>query len=148
MYNKGEICYISECYFLTLFAMDLSMFLAQIFGLFYVLIGIAFIARPKHYYKVFRKLLKNSSMKFVLSMMAFAVGFSMIAYHNIWEWHWRVIITIIGWAALLKAILYMLFPGRMKDLGYYVVRSRNSMLSYGAICVLLGLILCYLGFGV
>ena len=45
--------------------------------------------------------------------MALLAGFLIVNFHNVWVWDWTVIITVLGWLALLKGILLLLLPKTM-----------------------------------
>ena len=42
--------------------------------------------------------------------MAIIIGVLIIENHNYWEKSWIVIITLIGWMAVIKGIILIAFP--------------------------------------
>lgn len=68
------------------------------------------------------------------------MGSFIVAFH----WKWDVIgiaVTLLGMSALIKGIVYMLFPEKMKKLVIlYVPRSKKLLPVSGTIMLLIGLI--------
>lgn len=88
--------------------MDISIFFARFLGGFFVIFGLLFI--------VTRQLGKTIEMTedkaFVIATgyITLLLGLVAVVLHNLWVSDWRVVITIIGWAWLIKGILKTGFP--------------------------------------
>ena len=69
---------------------------------------------------------------------------AMVSYHNLWVNDWRVIITIVGWIALIKGALLLIMPGYIRTFrGVLLVRYGK----YLTVAILLfGAVLTYFGF--
>ena len=89
--------------------------------------------------------IKTKDAEGLLEFTLFIFGVLIIENHNVWEANWTVIITIIGWVALLKGILLLAFPTK---LDFFKSKfSNDSFLKLLTPLVLLfGLIFLYLGF--
>jgi hypothetical protein len=48
---------------------------------------------------------KNTALTYFMGFTAVIIGFLMMNYHNVWEKNWTVLITIMGWLALIKGVL-------------------------------------------
>ena len=124
--------------------MELSIFIARSLGVIYLTVGIGLFLFRESYILVFRKILESPGYALLGGFMAIVGGMAMVTYHNLWVNDWRVIITIIGWVALIKGIILLLFPGYL-DLfkGLLQVRKGKGLT---ITIVLFGLIFTYLGF--
>lgn len=91
--------------------METSLFIAKIFAVVYVTVGLGMLFNFKYYQKAMKDVLKNPVTAMYGGMFALAIGFVMITFHNIWIQDWTVIITVLGWAALVKGALLLLIPG-------------------------------------
>jgi hypothetical protein len=38
------------------------------------------------------------------------MGVAIVLFHNVWEWSFALIITLFGWANIVKAIIPLWFP--------------------------------------
>ena len=71
---------------------------------------------------------------------------SLIAfYHNVWSGDWRVLITIVGWLAIVKGVALMAFPGFMRRISEPFVAGKCWKL-FPYVAFLLGLLFGWFGF--
>ncbi len=126
--------------------MDISKFLSKVIGLYLIIISAAMLANMPSFFNHVHSLVTNPSLMFVTGFFTLILGLLMIVSHNIWQWNWRVIITISAWLVLLKALSLILFPEFVDHMTALFVS--NQSLAYGAASLdfILGLLLAYLGF--
>ena len=105
--------------------METSIFIAKILGLVYLAVGLGMIFSPGYYREKFEEMVKNASFMYLGGLLALVVGFLVITYHNIWENSWVVLVTIIGWLALLKGLLLLIFPRTMINLCMPLVHQES-----------------------
>lgn len=126
--------------------MELSYFLAQVFGLMMLFIGLGMFIDKAYYEKIFKDFVDSPSELLTSGVLALAMGVALVTYHNIWdgEW-WVVLITIFGWIALLKGFLRLLFPKMVMGMLKSIMKGHH-MQSMAIVSVVLGLVLTYYGF--
>jgi len=90
--------------------METSILIAKIIGLIYVAFGVGLLLNKSYYIKAINSLLEDSSYFIIGGLLAIIIGILIIEYHNIWSNDWTVLITIIGWIALIKGIILLAFP--------------------------------------
>ena len=127
--------------------MDISIFLAQVFGLYFVIAGVAMLLRPKAIATLIETLGTRSSI-YLTGFFALMLGIPLVLVHNIWEGSWRVIITILAWLALLKGIARIFFPEMVVDWAQGLARNPGLVKLMVWVMVILGLYLLYIGFTV
>ena len=125
--------------------MDLSIFLARIFGVVYLAVGIGTLLSANYYRKAFNDMIRDTGVMYLGGAMALIIGYLMVTYHNIWVKDWSVIITIIGWLALIKGLTMIIFPKKMINLTTSMVKEK-SMPIISAVTLILGVVLAYYGF--
>ncbi|KPJ85664.1 hypothetical protein AMJ57_02195 [Parcubacteria bacterium SG8_24] len=92
--------------------MDMTSFFAQLWGSFFLIFGILFIAT--------RQLGKTIEMTddkaFVISTgyITLIMGLVTVILHNVWVTDWRVVITILGWSTVIKGIMKIGFPEQIR----------------------------------
>jgi hypothetical protein len=64
---------------------------------------------PEAYVGVLRDM-NDQSATIILGMFALLAGLAIVNAHNLWVSDWRVIITILGWLAIARGALSLLFP--------------------------------------
>ncbi|MHC4104175.1 MAG: hypothetical protein ACYSR9_04490, partial [Planctomycetota bacterium] len=77
----------------------------QVLSLYYIAVGIGILVNTQFYKKVFEDFIERTSILYLGGVMALGVGYLLVAFHNTWTKDLSVIITIVGWLALVKGIL-------------------------------------------
>lgn len=127
--------------------METSLFLAQVIGLYLIIQSIVLMVRLKEIQKVVQEFINDRALIFFMSMMATMVGLLLVVSHNVWEANWRVIVTVFGWAILIKGILYMSFSHKKMELLVRKFNTRNWYIGGGIVSLIAGLYLVFKGFG-
>lgn len=89
--------------------MDRTLFLAEFWGWFLIIFFFIIIVNTKRIVQMFQYI-KDEKLLFVISFIAIIIGLVNILLHNIWTSDWRIIITLFGWIALFKGIVFFSFP--------------------------------------
>jgi len=87
-------------------------------------------------------------MVFIVGVIALVAGLAMILAHNVWSGGaLPVIVTLIGWLALIKGLLLLFLS--LKALGGFFLgglQYEQLFYMYAAIALILGVYLTYGGF--
>ena len=100
---------------------------------------------PEAYVSVLREM-NNQSATIILGMFALLAGLAIVNAHNLWVSDWRVIITILGWLAIARGALSLLFPNKMYGVGEAILASRSGPMIGAVIVLVLGGILSWMGY--
>ena len=118
----------------------------QLIGIIYIAVGIGIITSRNFYNKMTAGFLESTPAYYIGSLMAVVAGFLLVTFHNIWVMNWTVIITIIGWAALIKGIMLLTVPGFMINISRKFIDRPNTMTIWAIVAIVLGTVCCLLGF--
>ena len=88
---------------------NISIFLAQFWGWYLVIFCVLLIVRPKRMSQLLAYL-EDEKYLILTSLLAIIIGLLNILVHNIWEFSWKLIITLLGWISLTKGIIRFSFP--------------------------------------
>ena len=120
-----------------------SIFIAQLLGIIYLVAGAGILINPDRYKNVMKDFLTNPSHVYLGGMMALATGLLIVRFHNVWESSWVVLITIIGWIAVLKGVILVVAPKGLEQMSaVWMDRMRVA----GIIALVFGVVLAYFGF--
>ena len=122
--------------------MDLSMLLAQVLGVVYLAAGLGMLLNGDYYKKAMHAMVKDGGMMYLGGFMALVMGFFMVTYHNVWE-GWPILVTLIGWLALIKGLALLIFPQGMMD---WSATMMKHMANYSYVTLALGAVFAYFGF--
>lgn len=127
--------------------MELSLFLAQLFGLTLMIFTVIAMFRPVLITVAMRDLRPYSFLMLMAGFIGIVGGIAIIISHNIWEFSWRGVVTLFGWASLLKGITYVAFPDMLKITSGGIFEGKRNRMVVLSLAFLLGVYLTYHGFG-
>ena len=118
----------------------------QLLGIIYLAVGLGMLTTPDFYRKLLEDCTKDSLALYLGGLLALAAGFIVITFHNTWTKDWAVIITIFGWAAFLKGLFLILMPRVLFKVTNFFKETKKLMAVWSTIVIILGVLLCWLGF--
>ena len=97
--------------------MDITMFLAQLWGPVILAVAIGVFVSKAHYIRVYRDLDKNSLAVLVFGMVAMTAGIAHVLYHNVWDTLPQIVVSIVGWGLLIKGAAFIVAPQQVDKAG-------------------------------
>lgn len=122
----------------------LSNYLAEVWGISIVVVSLACLIKDGQLKRLFVSLETEDNF-FLWGLISLVIGIAMILAYNVWASNWQVIITILGWLALIKGLALLFAPGMLKK---WAKKIENApFLPYAlVIMTLIGLVITYFGF--
>jgi len=127
--------------------MDLSIFLAKLFGLYFLIAGGIIMMRQKSFMPIFTEILGTRPLLLILGLAELLAGLAIVIAHPIFEANWEGIITLIGAWMAVEGLIYLAMP--YTKIGK-LMRQFNTPTWYtsgGLVAVVLGAYLAGKGFG-
>ncbi|HKQ49268.1 MAG TPA: hypothetical protein VJZ71_14445 [Phycisphaerae bacterium] len=109
----------------------------------FLIVGLSHIVCGWRWKAFFEPIFKNPSGPFVIALMTFPLGLLIVVTHNRWEWDLSVLVTVYGWAALIKGAIYFLVPGLPLKFVTERIRSPRHFATAGCILLVLGALMAY-----
>lgn len=123
--------------------METSLFLAKFWGWYLLLFFFILTFNPVRIKEIFNDL-KDQKFAILVAFIAIIMGLLNILFHNIWEPDWRIIITLIGWCALLEGLVLFTFPSAISK--FLDIRNIKLVQGVYMLLFLLGLFLLNMGY--
>lgn len=125
--------------------MEVVNFLAGFWGLSLVIIGLAFLLNQKYMNKVIEYAEHEATMV-LTGIIGTMAGIFLVMLYNVWVWNWQGLVTLLGWAVLLKGILRLFFPAFVLNvLAKY--KQKTTWMPYTFLgMIIIGCYLVYSGF--
>lgn len=125
----------------------LSVYLAKVIGLTMLVSALALLYRRPYFMRMVPRFVQRQELILVSGFVSLILGLAIVVAHNVWTMDWRVLITIIGWCALIKGVVRVfaadftarILPQLAKP-GYYEGLT--------VVALLFGLYLTYQGYSV
>lgn len=124
----------------------LSLYLARLLGLAFLIVGIALFSKPKNFQDTVRDVSKNDAIMTIISFMPLVAGLAIVIGHNIWVSHWTVVITVVGWLILIGGIIRLFFHKEVMAKMAKMATNKKFFVYMGIFLFLLGAYLAGKGF--
>ena len=125
--------------------MDITIFLAQIWGPAILAVGLGVFVSRSYYLKIYRELERETFAVLVFGMVGIAAGIAQISAHNIWGTFPQVVVSLLGWALLIKALAFAIIPKLVDRGGDWIVNSK--LISFvGVLMLILGAYLSWFAY--
>jgi hypothetical protein len=73
-------------------------------------------------------------------------GLALVLTHNVWALDWRLIITLIGWATIIRALVTIFQPQQIVAIGSKILERPRFFIGAAAVNLFIGLTLSYFGY--
>lgn len=119
--------------------------LSVLIGLFLVAVGIGLLTGRGSYATLIDDLRENTALGYVTSVIVFVLGAVIIAVHNRWTYPVAVVVSLIGWAALIEGFLMLAIRRPLLSLLKGVPITTATMMPLGVVLIVCGVPLLYAG---
>ncbi len=126
--------------------MQTSIFIARLLAPFFVIGGIAFLSRPEAFRAMAREFIASRVLVYLAGVLGLLGGTTLVLTHNVWALDWRLLITLIGWTTIIRAVITIFQPQLILSAGTKLLDHANIYFGAAAVDLLIGLILCYFGY--
>jgi uncharacterized membrane protein len=125
--------------------MELSILIAKITSVLYLSAALGAVFSRDYYRKLLDDLFKNAALTYLMGFIAVILGFLIVNFHNTWNKDWTVLITILGWLAMLKGVLIIACPRFVQGYSKPIFEGRGLRF-FPFIAAFVGLLFGYFGF--
>jgi len=89
---------------------------------------------------------RDPALILVSGMIIFVAGLAIVRVHNVWKGGWPVIVTILGWLALLGGLARLLFPIQLAAMAAGVAHNSGFIIGESVVFLALGVFLSFKGY--
>lgn len=125
--------------------MELSILIAKIASVVYLSAALGAMFSANYYRRLVDDMFSNAALTYLMGFTTVIIGFLIVNYHNTWGKDWTVLITIMGWIALIKGVLIIAFPKFIRSVSERIFKGRG-LKTFPYVAILLGLLFGYFGF--
>jgi hypothetical protein len=125
-----------------------TQFLSRLLGLYCIIIAVAMLAHKDATLETITALVHDRPLIFIVGVITLFAGLAMVLVHNVWSGGAAaIVVTILGWVTLIKALLFLLLPPAAA-IEFYLgtVHYAQHFYVYAAFSLALGVYLAYVGF--
>ena len=122
--------------------MEISIVLAQIIGITFIVLGLSMLFNKQWTAVMVEDLVKNQGLIWMAGLIALMMGAVTVVLNNFWTSGLPLFVTVVGWLALIKGVVILLFPNFTVS-WYGKMNKGNIFFWAGLIILILGVILLF-----
>lgn len=126
--------------------MQASIFIAQLLGPMFVVVGVALLFKPTMFRTMLPEFIKSPVWLYFAGFCGLLAGLALVLTHNVWTADWRLIITLIGWFTLIRALISIFQPQWIVEAGTAIMQNRGIFTGAAVLNLLIGMVLTYFGY--
>lgn len=126
--------------------MTASIFIARLLGPVFLAAGFAVLLKPAAFRAIIEDFIARPALIYMAGFFGLLGGMALVLSHNLWVADWRVVLTLIGWVTILRALLAIYAPQWAICAGRKLLANRNLMLAAEVVDLGLGLVMSYFGY--
>ena len=116
----------------------------RLLAVYYLSVGSALLIGQLKYSKLLKSFEDSQGLSLTVGFILIILGGLLVWVHNIWE-GWAAVITLVGWATLLKGVVFILIPSWYISFSRKLIRSQQKNW-VGVSVIVIGLLCGYFGF--
>lgn len=86
------------------------------FGSFYMVLGFSAFLAPKSWEDFIDLFIENDALSLIMGILVLPIGLFIVVFYNNWDTLGSTILMVIGYIALLKALVLLIRPALMQGL--------------------------------
>ena len=123
----------------------LTLSIAKAFGVYMIAAGISGLTMKDRWQRLITELRDSAALSYITGVFVFAIGCTIVMIHNLWLDPLSIIVTLIGWGALVEGLLFIAIPRWFLGISVSLVKPATFP-TFAAIAILAGLALTFAGF--
>src|SRR4249920_981988 len=96
--------------------MTTSKNIAALIGPTLIAIALAMLFNLGSFPAMIEQVSRDPALIFLSGVLLFVAGLAIVRAHNVWTCGWPVLVTILGWLAIIGGLVRMLFPSRLAEI--------------------------------
>ncbi len=122
-----------------------TQILAGFIGLYMVAAVIGFLTGRGSYASLIDELRDNTALGYVTGAFVFALGAAMVAVHNLWTGPLAIVVSLVGWGALIEGVLMLAIRRTFLGLVKVVPLTPATLVPCGIAAIVFGAVLAIAG---
>lgn len=122
------------------------MLLAQVFGIYFSVVGLMILIRRNHFRSVMNGFAEAGTTRFMFGLIMFVAGLFLIRTHHDWSTLPAAIISLMGWAITIKSLLHMNLSDNAVKKWIGMTRNGSKIVTASIVSLIIGIYLLNFGF--
>jgi len=123
--------------------MQNALLLASIFGPLMAIVGLWTLLYHENMMKVVNSIKSTPALFYMTGWMSLLIGLIIVSQYNVWSMTLAVLVTLLGWAMIIRGILALFIPQLLVKL---TMGKPSYCKVMGFVPFIWGLLLCWFAF--
>ena len=123
--------------------MPSSKTIAGLIGPTLIAIAVALLVNLESFPALAESVSRDPLLIFVSGVLMFIAGLAIVRVHNRWEADWTVLVTVLGWIALIGGLARMMFPTELAAMATKVSQDKGLIAAEAVVLLVVGAFLSY-----
>jgi hypothetical protein len=124
-----------------------SKLIAALMGPLLAAMGVAMLINRNLFPPMIGEVAHNYALIFLSGILTLLAGLAIVRVHNVWTGGWRVLITVLGWLAVVSGLVRLWLPQGAAPLAEAFSGNATSLVIGGLVLLVLGAFLSYKAYG-
>lgn len=107
--------------------MTIPTMTAAIVGPYLLAVALAILLNGRVFRAMLADIADDTGLIFFAGLIAVAIGATLIKLHNVWVWDWPVLVTLLGWLALIGGFFRIIWPDKAAAMARAVTGNEVAM---------------------
>jgi len=90
--------------------------------------------------------LNSPEFIFFSGIFTLLAGLAIVRVHNLWSAEWTILVTVLGWLAIIGGLLRIIWPERVSAARKTMLRDENTLTGWALVALMLGAFLTAKGY--
>ena len=126
--------------------MPSSKTIAGLIGPTLIAIAVALLVNLESFPALAESVSRDPLLIFVSGVLMFIAGLAIVRVHNRWEADWTVLVTVLGWIALIGGLARMMFPIELAAMATKFSQDTGLIAAEAVVLLVVGAFLSYKGY--
>jgi uncharacterized membrane protein HdeD (DUF308 family) len=104
------------------------------------------LINASHFPEMAKQIGNDPGLIFVSGILLLVAGLAIVRVHNFWNGGWRVVVTVLGWLAVISGLLRMFLPFWAASIASTLGQSSTPVIIGALLPLLVGGFLSYKAF--
>ena len=123
----------------------LTLQLAKAFGVYVLVTGLSGLAMPQRWKAVMEDYQRVPGLTYLTAVIVLGVGLALVMIHSLWTDPLAIIVSLVGWIALVEGVALAAFPDGLLKLGLATVATPGRTRAWAIFAVIVGALLLAAG---
>lgn len=117
--------------------------IAGLAGPAFAAIGVGALINQRAMADMATQLAGNTALVFIAGLLSLVAGVAIVRAHNVWSGGWPVVVTVVGWLAIVGGLVRMWFPDMAAPIAASVTATPSLIMLAGVANLALGAFLTF-----